>query len=147
MYKIDYKASYDAIHIDQEHNQITLKTKDVLLIKANSKIVLDLPVDIILDEGWECNLFINPVLDDPPILVNPYVSSDYLHHIILYNPTNEDICYNKETELFKLMFYKQSIVLANVDYDKSTGKCTFGFDNLESSFVKIPVNHLTFTRL
>lgn len=146
MYSIQYKANYNAINTDKNYNQITMSLPDTLIIKPRSSICLSMPVEINLPEDWDCLLNINPLLDHPPLLTNS-IPHNMMHHIILFNPTDDELFYSKDTKLFNLTFYKKSIVLAGVSYDKSNNRCTFGFDQLESSFVKVPVEHISFENL
>ena len=106
MYTIQYKAAYNAININKEYNQITVSLPDTLIIEPRSSICLSLPVDLNLAEDWDCLIGVNPLVDKPPLIVNniPY---NMAHHIILFNPTDDELFYSKGTQLFNLFFVKR----------------------------------------
>lgn len=140
MFNIKYKASYQAIN-RSEQGYFTIHLPEPINIPARSSIKISLPIDILLPDGWDCDYSINPVLDNPPLLAcnAPY---NMAYNTTLFNPTNEDLFYDADKELFRLIFYKQSIVLSGVSYDQKSNQCSFSFDQLESSYVRVPDNHI-----
>lgn len=147
MYKINYKADYNAFHIDTLNSQLTLSVPSAIRIKAHDYIIIGLDIDLMIPDDWECILNINPALDHAPMMINSSLPFRFIHNIKLYNYTNENIAIKPNTELFKLDFYKKSITLANVIYDRNTDTCSFNFEQLESSFVHVPPQHISFEKI
>lgn len=147
MYKISYKADYNAFHIDTLNNQLTLSVPYTIRIKSHDYISIGLNIDLMVSDDWECILNINPALSHAPMMINSSLPFRFIHSIKLYNYSNENIVIEPNTELFRLDFYKKSITLANVIYDRSTDTCSFNFEQLESSFVHVPPQHISFEKI
>lgn len=146
MQLLTYKASWNAFTTHQG-NYITISSPDDIDIEPGCIYELELLLNLDLPEAMEAIANINPESQLNLISIyGPVKITDTLK-VRLFNPTPDIITITKGLELFKVDLYKQSITLGGVNYDKSSDTCSFGFNNLESSWIRIPTSQIEFQNL
>ena len=147
MLKLTYDAKWDAIQTDSL-GCICITAPDDIELDANNVYEIELDINLQLPQGVSAIVKMYPFAYNNIIMCSgemPFISKTL--KVRLYNPLSREIKYMKGSPMFKVDFYRQSITLAGVSYNKETTKCMVDIDNLESSIVQIPNSQICFENI
>lgn len=142
---IQYNAKWEAIKPSSEINKIFLTCPMNLEIEPGRGVIIELPLTLNLPSGVTGKLSLYNIDNNPLLLLSdPDLVSNVKIFLMNLNSFSS-IKISQFEPICKIDFYRESLTLSSINYNKETNTCSItSIDQLESSIVQIPPSQLQF---
>lgn len=145
---IQYSAKWGAIHPSPENSKIFLTCPMDLEISPGQGVIIELPLTINFPIGVTAKLSLYNINNNPLLLLSEPDLVDNVKIFLMNLNAYSSIKISQFEPICKIDFYRESLTLSGINYNKETDTCTINsIDQLESSIVQIPPAQLQFENI